>query len=111
MTRPSPELCLNAMQNYVQLFGGVQFSQALESLWELVRACNKYVDSQAPWALFKQGDADRLNTVMHTLLTAMRKVALCLWPVMPQSAAANAALDCRRPRPATWSGKPGNLPD
>lgn len=82
------ELCLTAMQNYVQLFGVVQFSQALESLWELVRACNKYVDSQAPWALSKQGDTERLNTVMYTLLTAMRKVALCLWPVMPQSAAA-----------------------
>ena len=82
------ELCLTAVQNYVQLFGAVQFSQALESLWELVRACNKYVDSQAPWALSKQGDTERLDTVMHTLLTAMRKVALCLWPVMPQSAAA-----------------------
>ena len=77
----------------------VQFSQALESLWELVRACNKYVDSQAPWALFKQGDTDRLNTVMHTLLTAMRKVALCLWPfrqdiaaLMTQDAATQAQI-------------------
>ena len=86
--RAIADLCLTALQNFVQLFGGTQFSQALESLWELVRACNKYVDSQAPWALFKQGDMARLNTVMHVLLTAMRKVALCLWPVMPQSAAA-----------------------
>ena len=77
------ELCATAMRNFSQLFGNVQFAQALESLWELVRALNKYVDSQAPWALHKQGNMERLATVMYILLAAMRKVALCLWPVMP----------------------------
>ena len=50
------ELCATAMSNYIQLFGNTQFAQGLDSLWELVRALNKYVDSQAPWTLFKQGD-------------------------------------------------------
>ena len=77
------ELCATAMRNYSQLFGHVQFAQALESLWELVRALNKYVDSQAPWTLYKQGNMERLATVMLVLLTAMRKIAICLWPVMP----------------------------
>ncbi|WP_297217809.1 methionine--tRNA ligase [uncultured Desulfovibrio sp.] len=86
--RAIADLCVTAMNNYAQLFGHTQFAQGLEALWELVRACNKYVDSQAPWALFKQGDTARLHTVMNVLLTAMRKVALCLWPVMPQAAAA-----------------------
>jgi methionyl-tRNA synthetase len=58
----------------------------LESLWELVRALNKYVDSQAPWTLHKEGKNERLGTVLYALLEAMRKVALCLWPVMPDSA-------------------------
>ena len=48
---------------------------------------NKYVDSQAPWTLFKQGDTARLGTVIRLLLECMRKVALCLWPVMPGTAA------------------------
>jgi len=78
------ELCAVAMRNYAQLFSHVQFAQALESLWELVRALNKYVDSQAPWTLYKQGNMERLATVIHVLLTAMRKVAICLWPVMPE---------------------------
>lgn len=77
------ELCATAMRNFAQLFGNVQFAQALESLWELVRALNKYVDSQAPWTLYKQGNMERLATVMYVLLAAMRKTALCLWPVMP----------------------------
>jgi len=77
------DLCATAMRNFVQLFGNVQFAQGLESLWELVRALNKYVDTQAPWTLHKQGNMERLATVMFVMLSAMRKVALCLWPVMP----------------------------
>ena len=46
------ELAESAVRNYVQLFDNVRFSQALDALWELVRALNKYVDVQAPWALF-----------------------------------------------------------
>ena len=81
--RAIAELAANSLRNFRQLFANVQFSQALESLWELVRALNKYVDAQAPWALHKQGDILRLGTVMQVLLTSMRKVAICLWPVMP----------------------------
>ncbi len=80
-------LCADAMRNFVQLFGNAQFAQGLESLWELVRALNKYVDAQAPWSLAKQGNMERLATVMHVLLAAMRKTALCLWPVMPEASA------------------------
>jgi methionyl-tRNA synthetase len=81
-------LVSHALHNYVQLFAKTHFSQALEALWELVRALNKYVDSQAPWALHRAGDHERLGTVLYVLLEAMRKTALCLWPVMPSSAAA-----------------------
>ena len=77
------DLCANSMRNFTQLFGNVQFAQGLESLWELVRALNKYVDTQAPWTLHKQGNMERLATVMYVMLSAMRKTALCLWPVMP----------------------------
>jgi len=80
------ELAENAQSNYVQLFGDVRFSQALESLWELVRALNKYVDAQAPWALARQGDTARLAAVLRLLLECMRKIACCLWPVMPSIA-------------------------
>lgn len=80
------ECGVTAMRNFVQLFGNMQLSQGLEALWELVRALNKYVDSQAPWALYKQGNMERLATVMYVLLASMRKVAICLWPVMPKCA-------------------------
>lgn len=79
------QLASDAQCNFCELFGHTRFSTALEALWELVRALNKYVDSAAPWTLFKQGDTERLGTVMYTLLECMRKVALHLWPVMPEA--------------------------
>ncbi len=79
-------LASESLANYQHLFRETRFSNALESLWELVRALNKYVDTAAPWALAKKGDAQRLGTVLYTLLECMRKVALHLWPVMPEKA-------------------------
>ena len=79
-------LAADSLANFQNLFANVRFSTALESLWELIRALNKYVDAAAPWALAKTGDSPRLGTVLYTLLECMRKVALHLWPVMPGKA-------------------------
>ena len=77
----------NAAANFVQLFGELRFGQALDALWTAVRAMNKYVDEQAPWTLAKNGDTERLGTVIRTLLENMYKVAYLIWPVMPASSA------------------------
>ena len=75
----------NALANFQNLFPRFKISRALQALWELVRFLNKYVDSQAPWTLAKQGETQRLGTVMYVLLEGMRKIALHLWPVMPDA--------------------------
>ena len=80
------ELAENSFRNFQELFGNVRFSTALESLWELVRALNKYVDSAAPWILAKEGKTEELQMVMYTLLEFLRKIAIHLAPVMPQTA-------------------------
>ncbi len=77
-----------ALENYIQLFGHVRFAQGLDALWDFVRSLNKYVDTQAPWALAKQGNMERLTAVMYTLLESLRKIALAVWPVMPEAAEA-----------------------
>ncbi len=64
----------NAARNYIQLFKEVRFSQALEGLWEPIRLMNKYVDSQAPWTLYKENKLERSSSVrnsgcMQNLLT------------------------------------------
>ena len=75
----------NAMANFQDQFEHFQFSKALRSLWDLIRHLNKYIDSAAPWTLYKNGDSTRLGTVMYVVLEGMRKVALHLWPVMPSA--------------------------
>jgi methionyl-tRNA synthetase len=80
------QLALTATTNFRELFGRVMFARALEALWELVRGLNKYIDQCAPWALFKNGDTARLGSVMYNALEGMRKVAVHLWPVMPETA-------------------------
>src|SRR5690606_20617666 len=61
----------------------LQFDRALEALWELVKAGNKYVDTAQPWALNKQGDTDRLQTVMRHVLEICFVAGALLVPVMP----------------------------
>jgi methionyl-tRNA synthetase len=62
------------------------FNKALQSIWELVSAVNKYIDDSAPWALAKdEGQAERLSTVMYNLLEAIRLLGLFVSPFMPET--------------------------
>ncbi len=65
------------------------FNKALQSIWELVSAANKYIDDSAPWALAKDADQnERLGTVMYNLLEAVRLIGLLVTPFMPETGAA-----------------------
>ena len=62
------------------------FNKALQSIWVLVSAANKYIDDSAPWALAKDDDQrERLGTVMYNLLEAVRLIGLLLTPFMPET--------------------------
>ncbi len=75
----------DALTRYQESFLEMKFSVGLESLWELVRGLNKYIDETAPWTLYKNKDMSRLSTVMYVMLENMRKIAVHLWPVMPDA--------------------------
>lgn len=80
------ELGQNAMANFQNQFEHFQFSRAIKSLWELIRFLNKYIDSSAPWTLYKNQNLVRLGTVLYVILEGMRKIAVHLWPIMPSTA-------------------------
>ena len=48
---------------------------------------NAYFAEQEPWTLRKNGELDRMNTVLYVTLEVVRQVALLLQPVMPDSTA------------------------
>lgn len=57
-------------------------TDGLEEVWKVIRACNAYIDRQAPWAL-KKTDLERMATVLRVLHEAMRHIAIMLQPYMP----------------------------
>ena len=66
----------------------LSFSKALQNIWEVVSAGNKYIDETAPWALAKDpSQRERLATVMYTLLESQRIVYFLLSAFMPKTAA------------------------
>jgi methionyl-tRNA synthetase len=64
----------------------LQFNRALEGLWDLVRAGNKYIDTEQPWGLNKKGDTVRLATVKRHVLEACYVAATLLLPILPHKA-------------------------
>jgi methionyl-tRNA synthetase len=60
------------------------FHKALDALWQVVGAANRYVDEQAPWTLRKT-DPARMNTVLYVLMETLRRLALLIQPFMPHS--------------------------
>jgi methionyl-tRNA synthetase len=63
------------------------FNKALQAIWELVSAANKYIDETAPWALAKDADKrERLGTVMYNLIEGVRLIGLLVAPYMPETA-------------------------
>ncbi len=90
------------------LMGELAFNKALQAIWELVSAANKYIDDTAPWALAKkEEDRPRLGRVMYNLLEAVRLVGLLVGPFMPETAARIAAILGGDPQDLTITGRDG----
>ncbi len=65
----------------------LQFSIALEEIWNFVRRCNKYVEENAPWELAKKPESKtRLDAVLYNLAESLRIITILIAPFMPQAA-------------------------
>ncbi len=58
---------------------------ALADIFRIIQRANKYIDETMPWALNKNGDKDRLATVMYVLCECIRFAATLLKPFIPQT--------------------------
>ena len=64
----------------------LQISDALNEIFNLLRASNKYIDDTTPWVLAKDDSLkDRLETVLYHLLEAIRVSAVFLEPFLPDT--------------------------
>lgn len=65
----------------------LQLNTALDAIWTLVRAANRFVEVKAPWTLAK--DPSRraeLETCLYDLLEILRHLAVLLCPFIPEKA-------------------------
>ncbi|HQE02309.1 MAG TPA: methionine--tRNA ligase [Bacillota bacterium] len=93
-----------------------RFKEALKLVFEQIRACNKYFDSEAPWQSIKT-DREACAAAIAACLHAIANLAVLSSPFLPFAAAkVLQALGVEDPRwqlcsvaPGTPVGKPGIL--
>ncbi len=73
------------VDKYIKFMDGYRNADAVETVMDFARRCNKYIDETMPWALAKnEEDKPRLNTVLYNLLDCIRLLGNLLSPIMPQ---------------------------
>ena len=64
-----------------------RLSQSIETIMQLVRSINRYLEVKAPWKLAKdESKKDELATVLYISAEAVRLSLCLLWPVIPSKA-------------------------
>jgi methionyl-tRNA synthetase len=76
------ETAVSAKEKVEKYMDDLNFSQALEEIWKVVRRTNKYIDETTPWILIKEGKKDRLDTVLYNLTESIRIIATLISPFM-----------------------------
>jgi len=75
-----------AIGEVLDLYDKLGFSRALELLWSLIAAADKYLASEKPWALGStEADQQRSATVLWTAAEVLRIVGALAHPVLPES--------------------------
>ena len=62
----------------------MRLETGIAAILEAVRAGNRYLEKTAPWTLLKQGNTEKLNTVLYVCAELLRNVSVLLYPVMPE---------------------------
>lgn len=80
------ENCKNIVKSINLSMEKIDVNSSLESIIELARKCNKYIDENEPWELYKNiEDKERLNVVIYNLLECIRYIAVLLQPFLPDT--------------------------
>ncbi len=75
-THQSIDFLANAVNN-------MKIDKGIEGVMNVVRSANRYLEQTAPWTLAKQGNMERLGTVLYVTAELLRVVSGLLMPLMP----------------------------
>jgi methionyl-tRNA synthetase len=99
-----------AVDEMEQSIFGMRLDLGLASVFNAVRATNRYIERKQPWTLNKTGKADEVACTLYTAAEVLRVVGALLFPVMPgKMAALRRALGIEALQPdfeklQTWGG-------
>ena len=74
------------IKNYYAKMDSYHNADACETVMNLAKRCNKYIDETTPWALAKdEANKPRLEAVLYNLLECIRLLGIMLSPIIPDS--------------------------
>jgi methionyl-tRNA synthetase len=77
-----------AIGEVLELYDKLGFSRALELMWSLIAAADKYLASEQPWTLGRSdADNQRRGTILWTAVEVLRVATALAHPVLPESTA------------------------
>jgi methionyl-tRNA synthetase len=78
----------NAIGEALERYDKFEFARALETIWGVIAAADKYLTTEQPWALGNSPDAEsRKATILWTTSELLRIVTALAHPVLPESTA------------------------
>jgi methionyl-tRNA synthetase len=73
----------NLGDRVTESYDKLALSEAGEEIFTLIRACNKYIDENAPWSLYKQQQHQEVEKILYSVLESIRLAAYLLSPIIP----------------------------
>jgi methionyl-tRNA synthetase len=80
---PLKAIGLHLGEHVKDAYEALAFNQACTLVLSLVQASNKFIDDQAPWTLYKQGQQKSVEKVLYAVLESVRLATYLLSPVIP----------------------------
>ncbi|MCM1289953.1 MAG: methionine--tRNA ligase [Corallococcus sp.] len=104
------DLCSGTLAKVRKNVDELSAPDALADIFKVVQRANKYIDETMPWALNKNGEKERLATVMYVLCECIRFSATLLTPFIPDTSA-RIFEKLGLPAPTNFAGLTfGNIP-
>ena len=80
---PLADAAKEAASAVEEALNSLAYSAALQAVWSLLSAANRYFNDQAPWRLYNEGHVEEAGSAVYAALESVRIAAALLWPFMP----------------------------
>ena len=74
----------STQKKYQKAMEQIKLHEALESIWQLISACDEYIEKNKPWELAKT-DENKFKQVLSELLITLKEITGLLEPFMPET--------------------------